>query len=468
MRVRHFGNTANNAYHNVLLLEKYAQIESELPIRMYGLQHAISAPAWEAVDFEVPSAAWVGQPDWSEFPEAVAVNSRYSDIAPPRPASSGTVTEEAPGGLGALVTAARTRVFGPLRGKRWAQPLISLRDRRSLAARPAIDEVDGSINLLYGSGSLFSSQLPRPARSSVCLEHGTIRWIADGHAEEKAFRDAYRAQVQGAAHLWVTNLDPRTLEVAEDVAPGRWSAFPHPFIPDDRVPFAEVPEERAALLRQTASEALVLLPASQNWSKDHDKGSMTALRAFVELRRKGVDVGLVAIEWGHQVAESKEFLDRSGVGANVVWMPPMARFPLQRVMANVDVVWDQFGVEAFGALALRIVEQGTPLISRGLAPASEKFIGGPPPWTPAASTEDIVRETSRVLDEMASSGRAAVTAATRAHYRAWLFARHSPKLTAELQRDRYTEILDGADNARPIATDEWASRADAVAGEAVA
>jgi hypothetical protein len=465
MRVRHFGNTANNAYHNVRLLEQYAQIESELPIRMYGLQHAISAPAWEAVDFDVPSAAWVGQPDWSDLPEAVAINSRYSDIVPPAPVSAEPVPESAPGGIGALVTAARTRVFGPLRGKRWAQPLISLRDRQMLAARPAIDEVDGALNLLYGSGSLFSSQLPRPAHHTVCLEHGTIRWIADGHAEEKAFRDAYRAQVQGAAHLWVTNLDPRTLEVAEDVAPGRWSAFPHPFIPDDRVPFAEVPEERADLLRQTASESLILLPASQNWSKDHDKGSMTALLAFVELRRTGLDVGLVAIEWGHQVAESKEFLDRSGVGANVVWMPPMARFPLQRMMANVDVVWDQFGLEVFGALALRTIEQGTPLVSRGLAPAGNHFIGGPVPWSAAATTDEIVRETSRVLEAMGSRGRAAVIETTRAHYRAWLFARHSPKLTAALQRDRYAEILDGTFDPATVAKDEWAQRADAAARE---
>lgn len=458
MKVRHFGNTANNAYHNVLLLERYAGIESELPIRMFGLQHAISAPAWEGVDFQVPNTAWVAQPDWSVFSEAVAVNTHYSDMEPP---SGSDVEPSSPAGgdrLTRLVSAARTRLFGPLRGRRWAEPLIDLRDRQLLAKRPVLSEPDDQINLLYGSGSLFVSQIPRQASRTVCLEHGTIRWIADGSRGEKAFRQEYRRQVQQSMHLWVTNLDPRTLEVAEDVAPGRWSAFPHPFMPDPRVPFAESLPRRRELLRQTGSEFLVLLPASQNWSPHHDKGSMTALLAFVELRRKRVDVGLVAAEWGQQVAESKAFLERAGVGANVVWMPPMARFPLQRMMANVDVVWDQFGLDGFGALALRTIEQGTPLVSRGLAPVGEQFIGGPVPWRAAAKTDEIVRETTEVLEEMGRRRRDTVITETRTRYRAWLFDRHSPTLTAALQRDRYAEILDGSFQPGTVDSDEWPRR----------
>jgi hypothetical protein len=459
MRVRHFGNTANNAYHNVLLLAEYAGLESELPIRMFGLDHAISSPAWETVDFEVPDSTWVAHPDWSPFPDAVAVNSEFTDLSVPAaatPSAEQDVTAS-PG----LMTALRSRLFGPLRRQSWALPLVELRDRQTLAARPVHAEVDGAVDLLYGSGSMFVSQLPRPATHTVCMEHGTIRWVADGNREEKAFRDAYRRQVQQAMHLWVTNLDPRTLEVAEDVAPGRWSAFPHPFFFDERVPFPESAPRRAQLLRETASESLVLLAASQNWSKDHDKGSMTALTAFVELRRRGVELGLVAVEWGHQVAESKEFLERSGVGGNVVWVPPMARLPLQRTMANVDVVWDQFGLEVFGALALRTLEQGTPLVSRGLAASGIRFIGGPVPWHAAATTDEIVHETIAVLEEMGRSGREAVIAATRARGRIWLDERHSPAVSAVLQRDRYQAILDGTFARGSVAVDEWTTRSDA-------
>ncbi len=454
MKVRHFGNTANNAFYNAVLLKRFAGIESQLPIGMFGLYHGISAPSWEVVDFDVPSAEWVSQPDWSAFPEAVAVNAEYTDL--PAPSTDG-------GDTGALssdyrspnvLPGLRRWVNASLNGKAWAQPLFDYRTRQQLARRTEIDQPEGRINILYGADSLthVKAQASGP---TVCVEHGTIRWIGDGSATQKLLRRVYREQVQQARHLWVTNLDPRTLEIAEDLVPGRWSVLPHPWVPDSRVPFPETPR-RQELLQQSGSESLVLLPSSQNWAKHHDKGSMKALRAFVELRRAGRDVGLVAVEWGLQLAESKAFLEQAGVAANVAWVPPMARFSLQRTMANVDVVWDQFGLEAFGGLAMRAMEQGTPLISRGLAPIGERLIGGPVPWRHAATTEDIVAETGAVLDEIALQGRGRVIEHYRARYRSWLLERHDSRITAALQREVYTGILDGSWEPGAAVPGRWA------------
>ncbi len=457
MRVSHFGNTANNAYYNALLLERHANIESHLPIRMFGLRHAISAPAWEAVDFEVPDAQWVAHPDWSSIPGADTINSEYSDLGPTAAAGTNDSPSVKTGLRGRAMSVARA-ALQPLYGRRWAQPVFDLSYSVVLTGRSALPGAADDINLLYGANSLARLKVPRPAPQLVCLEHGTVRWIADGAREVAVFRSAYRRQVQQSMRLWVTNLDPRTLEIAEDVAPGRWTALPHPFVPDQRVPFATSEQRRQDFLRQTGSERLVLLPASQNWSKHHDKGSMKALTAFVELRRGGADVGLVAVEWGLQLSESKKFLDDAGVGAHVAWVPPMARFSLQRMMADVDVVWDQFGLDAFGALALRAVEQGTPLVSRGLAPVGEALIGGPVPWRAAATTEEIVRETERVFEEMLRRGRESVIADTRSQYRTWLFERHSPALTAALQREVYVRMVDGTFQPGSAAPDEWARR----------
>ncbi len=460
MKVRHFGNTANNAFHNVLLLEEYEGIGSELPISMFGLGHGMSAPAWEIVDFDVPEAEWVGRPDWSLSSEAVSINSRYTDLAAPSVLGADLDAHIIPDRFPQFMTWVRRRVLPHLRDKRWAMPIFDLRDRQMLARRHALPEPDGQINMLYGGDSLAWLKLPKPTKRTVCLEHGTIRWIADGASDARAMRQAYRRQVRQAMHLWITNLDPRTLEIAEDVAPGRWSVLPHPFVPDPRVPFAESPEKRRALLDATRSSSLVLLPSSQNWSKHHDKGSMKALTAFIELRRRGADVGLVAVEWGLQLAESKAFLEAEGVGSNVTWVPPMARFGLQRMMADVDVVWDQFGLEAFGALALRASEQGTPLVSRGLAPIGERLIGGPVPWRHAATTEDIVRETTEVLDEMARIGRDRVIEVSRARSRGWLLERHAPSITAALQREVYERILDGAWTPGGAEPGRWATLLD--------
>lgn len=80
MRSHHFGNVANNALHNALLLEAYSVGENVLPIRLFGLNHAIFAPAREQIAFDVPDAQWVGNPDWSAFPDAQSINLRYSDL----------------------------------------------------------------------------------------------------------------------------------------------------------------------------------------------------------------------------------------------------------------------------------------------------------------------------------------------------------------------------------------------------
>ncbi len=456
MRVRHFGNTANNAYYNALLLKQYVGIESDLPIDMFGLHHAISAPAWETVDFEVPSAEWVAKPDWALIPKAGAINSEYSDLGT-TVTSGSTIPSPPREGLRARTMSVARAVINPMYGKHWAQPIFDLSYRWVLSRRAVLPVLADRVNVLYGADSLIKMKVPNPSPRTVCLEHGTIRWIADGDRETAVIRRAYRRQVAQAMHVWVTNLDPRTLEIAEDVAPGRWSALPHPFMPDSRVPLPGSASRRNELLRQTRSESLVLLPSSQNWSKHHDKGSIKALSAFVELRRAGVDVGLVAVEWGLQLEESKVFLDEAGVGANVVWVPPMARFGLQRMMANVDVVWDQFGLDVFGALALRAVEQGTPLVSRGLAAAGEQLIGGPVPWHPAATTEEIVRETTAVLEEMGRRGRDTVIEETRARYRSWLLERHSPALTATLQHDVYARIIDGTFEQGTAAPNQWAT-----------
>jgi len=443
VRVRHFGNTANNAFHNALLLQEYEGIESVLPVSMFGLEHGMSAPGWDVVDFDVADPAWVARPEWGAIPEAAAINAKYSDLKIAAAATPGHVPLPGHYRRPNFMPGFRRWANAYVAGKRWAQPLVDLRTRQGFERRPVVSEEGDLINVFYGPDSLSWVKPSESSTRTVSLEHGTVRWLGGSGSDQALLRKAYTEQLQRSMHLWVTNLDPRTLEIAEDVAPGRWSVLPHPFMLDSRVPFAESPTRREALLKQTDSELLVLLPSSQNWSKDHDKGSIKALNAFIELRNRGIHVGLVAVEWGLQLDESKALLKRAGVSNHVAWVPPMARFGLQRMMANVDVVWDQFGLEAFGALALRAVEQGTPFVSRGLAPIGEELIGGPVPWIHAASVDDIVRETSAVFELMGRLGRDAVIESTRAQYRTWLLDRHSPAITAALQRDVYSRILDG-------------------------
>ena len=49
---------------------------------------------------------------------------------------------------------------------------------------------------------------------------------------------------------------------------------------------------------------------------------------------------------------------------------------------------------------------------------------------------------------------------TRARYRAWLLERHSPAITAALQRDVYASMLDGTFEPGTAAPDQWAKMLD--------
>lgn len=105
---------------------------------------------------------------------------------------------------------------------------------------------------------------------------------------------------------------------------------------------------------------------------------------------------------------------------HVKWVPPMPRLVMQRMMANVDVVWDQFGLDAFGALVLRTLEQGTPLISSGISDSASRLIGAQTPWIAAATTDEIVSAVVDLHNNMKLDGRDTVLRKTSERYRKWL------------------------------------------------
>lgn len=462
MKIHHFGNTANNAFHNALLMSEYTGWSSQLPIQMLGLNHGISAPAWEVCEFTTPNAEWVAKPDWKIFPEAAQINAKYSDLQVSEikaVGSSNGDTSNSAFSIRNFLESTKTSIGRQIVHSPLHNSFNSFLVKRSIRKAPEYKIGAQDVSVLYGADSLLKMRPPRPLDRVVTLEHGTVRWIADGAREDAEWRLLYRKQVQKTRHLWVTNLDPRTLEIAEDVMPGRWTALPHPFMFSTEVPFQTNHNVRSELLESTKSEFLILLASSQNWSKHHDKGSKKALNSFIQLRRQGLPVGLVAAEWGLQLQESKDFLASSGLSQYVRWVSPMGRFELQRMMANVDVVWDQFGLDAFGALALRSLEQGAPLISRGLTSEGAALIGSQIPWMTAESEEEIVSHTNQLFVNMQNEGRSAVLQSIHDNSRSWLHKFHSPRITANLQNQLYSAFINN-NSAISMPNDAWAKSID--------
>jgi glycosyltransferase involved in cell wall biosynthesis len=445
LKISHFGNTANNAYHNVKILQAEENVVSHLPVRMFGLSHPISAPAWDEIDFEIPDFEWVSEPDWSRFPDAANVNSRFTDLL-----------EKSSGGPQIVRRRhIRDRVVRVLKALRLLKAATLLFQEIAYLKRSQVPKTENGITILYGLDSLNTFALSRHSKQTVALEHGQLRWALNGPKGDSRIRSLYKRQLANVSHVWVTNLDPATIDAAKILAPGKWSALPHPFAFDQRVPYASDLQERMELLNQTRSSALVLLASSQNWSPYHDKGSRIAAEAFVELRKTGVDVGLVAVSWGLDLEKTMKYFRDNNVSDYVKWINLMPRHRLQRLMANVDLVWDQFGLEAFGALALRTLEQGAPLVSRGLSDEGNSLLGVPVPWEKAANTQEVVSKTTGILSEIKEKGLETVHNNYRKIYRDWLDKYHSPRITASLQLNRYSELLDPNPKWADAEPDAW-------------
>ena len=461
-QIEHYGNIANNAFFNRMILTDAHVADSSKIIS--GVTHALSAPAWEVLEFEVPSPDFVDHPNWKQIPQARAINNAsVEEIDQDSRAWDFSVIlrhgvqalRRIPGGRSTPLRAWAGRRLDALEGE-LRRARLGLRQKHT-AHSTTSSPSRPRIQILYGPPAYMFKR--RPDAALVLFEHGTLRWIDKGSESDAMQRSQYLDLVRAADHVLVTNLDLPSVAVADRVCAGRWSAFPHPYVFDPNAPYPYDDELGRHLRAVTKSSHIVLLPSSMNWKPDHDKGSMKALEAFVHMRREGEPVGLVATAWGRQVQEAKEFLDRSGVAQHVLWIDPRPRIRLQRLMACVDVVWDQFRYATIGALALRCMEQGTPLISCHMDPTVGQLMGEAPPLLQATETQDIAETSARVIHAVSRDGLGGVHDEYRATSRSWLMRRHSPDIAVVLQAELF-QSLGGGQQSVDRSRSSWAQVPD--------
>jgi hypothetical protein len=306
----------------------------------------------------------------------------------------------------------------------------------------------------------------RPSNINVMLEHGTVRWINSGTPSDGYLRKKYKEAVHRADHLWVTNLDPETLEIASQIAHSKWSALPHPYVLGELGAWGSFsassrPErgKRVPASNQIPdAEFVIFMPSSFNWAPFHNKGSLKAIEAFIELSKKNSEILLSCVNWGLQVEEAKEIFKKAGVQDRVIWSEPKPKKALQDVMRQSDIVWDQFGLAAFGALAIKAMEVGTPLLTRGLTARASALIGEAPKWLEADSPDEIINQTSQILSETSKMGRQHVREKYGNPQTSWLYRRHHQEVTKALQVMRYRQLLQ--DRYSPAREDAWAQIPD--------
>lgn len=473
--VLHIGNTANNAMFNHLIFSQANSAVNSLGVFDWN-HHAMSHPAWELLDFSTSDEFSLNTPNWSKVEGVSALESSTSfalikDL--PSSALKGTkkcralLFETAQSGWIRFKQALVKTDLSALLSNDLLEKAVNWLGRKAHSSLTTSSLEVGSkityegriVRITYGSRFSEESGAKRPI--DVLLEHGTLRWIRVGSPREARDRERYKLRVSEADHVWVTNLDPQTLELAEDLASGKWSALPHPYVLSNdfngshKVNEAET---RSQLLENLHSDFLIFLPSSINWSSHHNKGTDKALEAFIALRKMGHRVGLVCADWGLQVAEAKELLQKAGVSKHVKWIRPLPRRQLQRFMQEIDLVWDQFGLAAFGALAIRAMEAKVPLISHGLRQESIDLIGEAPKWLPANSQEEIISKTLQVMETTSTLGKLGSDSLYSHPQYDWLVRRHHQSLTLSIQQFRYESLIAGErGEAKP---DNWARTPD--------
>jgi glycosyltransferase involved in cell wall biosynthesis len=473
VRISQNGNTANNGFHNLLILSGDSSVEMIGRPSCAGIRHAFSQPAWDVfphVEISDPSS-----PIWSN--EESIINRAYTSeliypysLRKPRPTESnpsqyqidldnsmGIRSYDLPESF-AQVDLRKSTIEPKIRNV-WVGKVIAvvhktlfvIKRLKNVYSEQRTDAASVDVHVTFGSATPRISSRLQKQIVSVVVEHGQVRWIFDGSNSLKQQRRDFHHLCTNSDHIWITNVDERTLDIAEELFPGKWSVLPHPYVLDERAPFSEVPPHRDHLCSLVDSDFLIFSPSSISIGGDQQKGTDKLLNAIALLRhRDGIRVGLFMVSWGQDVQKACALIDRLGIQDQCRFINPLPRVGLQKFMANFDLVSDQFDYDAFGSLTIRALEQGMPLLSKPIGDRAGKLMGRKPPVLPASSVEEIREQVLKAITEQQTLGRNLYLSLHREQSRSWVTERHHHSFTERLQVERYQELIRGDINsARP-------------------
>lgn len=489
-RVKHFGNIANNAFYNHLILTADANFESVTP-ETYT-RHALSSPLWETYDFDPAKVGDLAAPIWPA--NAISVGSDEDKLGSPNePGVIFVDPFEARANLPLSSPASLTLRWSRYIFRKLVRPALlflksvliffgvkpttisrvwqntgevasyrfsRLLSNRSVVEKPGEDaitmEIDlpgrRTVDIIYGTRVRQSDS----GSKLVFFEHGTVRWSEYSHDADVSQRRDYQRDLQAADFLLLSNLDSQSVLTARKLMNGRFAAFPHPLHLIDET--AEFNYELNQELRdQLDSEFILIAPSSVNWRSTHDKGFDWILRAVSELRHKeGVRVGAVMTEWGADLEIAKEFLRMNNMDKFVRWIPPQPRSRLGAWAKAADFYLDQFALGAFGSGVIKAMNWGVPVISKALDPEGIELIGEPPPFIQIPSGEVLAQTLADEIRSMELLGREAYRERTGTLERSWVQRRHSVEITTRLQKIIFDSLFSGVE----VKANLWALQED--------
>jgi hypothetical protein len=265
------------------------------------------------------------------------------------------------------------------------------------------------------------------------FEHGTLRSIP---FQPDAVGRLTSLSYHLAEHAFVTNQD--CLDNAHRLAGERVTFINHPFDETHGEGVEGSEDLRAALLERLEADFLFFHPTRQDWVAGTgyaDKANDIFLRAFAELRHRGLRVGVVCCAWGANVEESRALIVASGCERYVEWTPPMGTVRFERTTLAADCVVDQFKLGAFGGVMFKAIAVGRAVCTYLDEATLALRYREAPPVINCRSEEEIVEAMTHLIGE-----RSALRAIGE-RAKAWMRAHHASADTVELQARRYLDYL---------------------------
>ena len=471
LQVLQLQNIANNAYHAAAILNANGH---SCDVLSPYYRHVMGCPEWEEVDLELPEVQTF-DPDWPTsdlggyrrprwFVQAATIDGASYLLARRRPTTdpeleAAQLWELLPKGMfgftalpnaafhqqGAIPVDPMTvmddmirlfDMYNPDRPDRLTlDDVPHLLQRFDVIALGLLKSLMPLYDVVHCNGTDGIAPLVLGHRPYVVLEHGTIRSIP---FEDTSMGRWTALAYQAADHVIVTN--PDNVRALERLGITRYSFVPHP-VHAASVEHGEEPLLRAELLEQLGVDHLVLYPARQHWTDERDpsleKGNDIFFRGLAEFsKRSDVRVGVVCVEWGVSLEQSKELISQLGLGERVRWVPLMSTPRLMRYMRAVDFVADQFYLGSFGGITPRAISQSKVSLCYVDEEINRWAFPEMPPVANVRTEADIATALERLTD--GSSYRSSLESACRT----WYDRYHSEAVVLERLEQIYGSVMD--------------------------
>jgi glycosyltransferase involved in cell wall biosynthesis len=193
----------------------------------------------------------------------------------------------------------------------------------------------------------------------MSFEHGTIRNLPfEASPKGRLCALTYRL----ARGTFITNCDNKV--AADRIGIKNYRFVPHP-INADKHPTQNPAALRIEVRDKLGADFVIFHPSRQHWSPNRDtswdKGNDILIEGFARfVHEVNPKAGAVFVEWGQTLPQTRELIDRLGVGNRVIWIPPQPTPRMNAYTAACDVLADQFCIGAFGSTMPRGLMLGTP------------------------------------------------------------------------------------------------------------